>query len=32
MNAFHCVGTLLVAMVEVPDQELRSELDLASNL
>jgi|GEM_PF-1344538 len=32
MNAFHGVGTLLVAMVDVPDQELRSELDLARNL
>ena len=32
MNAFHGVGTQLVATFEVPDQDLRAELDLASRL
>ncbi len=32
MNAFHGVGTMLVAMFDVPDQDLRAELDLAAGL
>ncbi len=32
MNAFHGVGTLLVAMFDMPDNELRAELDLAASL
>jgi hypothetical protein len=32
MNAFHGVGTLLVALSDAPDAELRAELDLASSL
>ena len=32
MNAFHGVGTLLVAMFDVPDADLSAELGLASSL
>jgi hypothetical protein len=32
MNAFHGVGTLLIATFDVPDQDLQGELDLAANL
>ena len=32
MNAFHGVGTQLIATFEVSDQDLRAELDLASRL
>ncbi len=32
MNAFHGVGTLLIAMFDVPDPDLRAELDLAASL
>ena len=32
MNAFHGVGTQLIATFEAPDQDLRTELELASRL
>jgi tetratricopeptide (TPR) repeat protein len=32
MNAFHGVGTQLIATFDLPDQELRDELELASTL
>lgn len=32
MNAFHGVGTLLIATFDMPDADLRAELDLAASL
>lgn len=32
MNAFHGVGTQIIATFDVPDQDLRAELDLAGSL